>query len=186
MDTPAEPRKRNAPRTRAAILAAAQKAFSTLGYPQAGIREIAALAGVSSALLIRYYGSKAGLYEEALTDAMRMVGLQDQSRERFGARLATLFFDPSLEFSAPAMVALATGDAEAREIATRVTEEMVIGPLTQWIGGPDARSRATRIVMLSTGFVMYSRQVPLVPVGQQADPVMRKWLESNLQALVDV
>ena len=61
---------RNATRTRMKILAAAQQAFSDLGYAQAGIREIAAIAEVNSALLLRYYGSKAGLFFEAYKRAV--------------------------------------------------------------------------------------------------------------------
>ncbi|MGE0630310.1 MAG: TetR family transcriptional regulator [Hyphomicrobiaceae bacterium] len=42
-------RRRDAVRTRADILKAAQEAFATLGYMQAGVRDIAAAVGVDPA-----------------------------------------------------------------------------------------------------------------------------------------
>jgi len=62
MDAPGKPKRRNAPKTKAKILAASQEAFAELGYSQAGIRDIAAIAGVSSTLLLRYFGSKPALF----------------------------------------------------------------------------------------------------------------------------
>ena len=49
--------QRDATRTRAAILHAAQQAFSTKGYLDTGVREITAAAGVNPALVSRYFGS---------------------------------------------------------------------------------------------------------------------------------
>ena len=45
-------------RTRLSILESARQAFITLGYDQAGVREIAAKADVNAALVNRYFGSK--------------------------------------------------------------------------------------------------------------------------------
>src|ERR1700757_4204905 len=91
------PRRRNAGKTKADILAAAQRAFAEQGYAQAGMRDIAALAGVSAPLLLRYYGSKAALFEAALIEAMRLDGVLEAGREDFGARLAALFLDRSID-----------------------------------------------------------------------------------------
>src|SRR5271167_4329388 len=106
-------KRRDAPRTKARILAAAQEAFSKLGYSQAGIRDIAAMAGVSSPMLLRYFGSKAGLFEAALTEAMRVENLFDRGRARFGERLIKLFLDVDLDIKPPSIIALSAGDSEA-------------------------------------------------------------------------
>src|SRR5579863_862931 len=67
----AEPRRRNAATTRAAILASARSAFARSGYDGAGLREIAADAGVTAMLVKRYFGSKQQLFAEVAADAMR-------------------------------------------------------------------------------------------------------------------
>ncbi len=55
-----------AERTRAEILAAARKAFSEHGYQRATIRAVAAEAGVDSALVHHYFGTKNGLFLSAM------------------------------------------------------------------------------------------------------------------------
>jgi AcrR family transcriptional regulator len=182
---PRGPKRRNASKTKASILIAAQQAFSELGYSQAGIRDIAAIAGISSPLLLRYFGSKAGLFEAALTEAARPERIFEQGRAGFGEHLANLLLDVDLDVKAPAMVALSTGDADARAIATRVTEKHVVAPLAEWLGPPDARARAVEIVMLGMGVVMYTRQIPLAPAAKGVDKKLARWLARTLQAVVD-
>lgn len=178
-------RKRDAPATKARILAAAQEAFATLGYSQAGIREIAAMAGTSSTLLIRYFGSKAGLFEAALSEAMRSNDVFSTPREDLGRHLAETFTRADIEIRPPAMIALAAGDAQAAAITARVAEELAIGPMAAWLGGDNARPRAVQIFMLATSFVLYTRQVPVMPVEGGIDPAMVAWLAESLQAIID-
>src|SRR5882762_2656098 len=66
--TPA--RRRNAAATREAILASARRAFAAHGYDGAGVREIAAGAGVTAMLVNRYFGSKARLFAKAVAATM--------------------------------------------------------------------------------------------------------------------
>ena len=57
-------RKRGEPRR--LLLEAAQELFSAQGYAGTSTREIAERAGVSETLMFRYFGSKVGLFREAL------------------------------------------------------------------------------------------------------------------------
>jgi AcrR family transcriptional regulator len=57
-------RKRGEPRR--LLLEAAQDLFSSQGYSGTSTREIAEQAGVSETLMFRYFGSKVGLFREAL------------------------------------------------------------------------------------------------------------------------
>ena len=65
------PRRRNAAATRQAILASARRAFARSGFDGAGLREIAAGAGVTAVLVNRYFGSKEKLFAEVALDTMR-------------------------------------------------------------------------------------------------------------------
>lgn len=64
------PRPRNAAATRAAILASARRAFARAGYDGAGVRDIAADAGVTAMLVNRYFGSKERLFAEVVEQTM--------------------------------------------------------------------------------------------------------------------
>jgi AcrR family transcriptional regulator len=178
-------RRRNAPATKARILEAAQRAFAQWGFARAGIRDIAAIAGVSSPMLLRYFGSKAGLFEAALVDGMQLAELFSVGRESFGANLAALLTNLEADVRSPAIVALATGDAEAQAITARVTEAQIIVPLAAWLGEPFGRARALEIVMVATGFVTYARQIPLPAATPDEASHLTGWLAATIQAIVD-
>ncbi|GEP12812.1 TetR/AcrR family transcriptional regulator [Methylobacterium gnaphalii] len=69
--TPRVRRSDKAAATRAAILAAARRAFAAHGYDGVGLRAIAAEAGVTAMMVGRYFGSKEGLFGEVVSDTMR-------------------------------------------------------------------------------------------------------------------
>lgn len=183
----AEPpiRRRDADATRARILEAAQRAFSETGYSHTGIREIAALAGTSSTLLLRYYGSKAGLFEAALRAAMPAAAALAGPREDLGASLARALLDPANAIRPPLMIALASGDPEAAEIAARVFEEQSILPTAEWLGEPDGRARALELAMLATGLVFYLRQLPLGELSPAEQAHITNWFERAVRQVVE-
>ena len=82
------PRYRNAAATRQAILEAAKTCFMHEGYEQVGVRDIAARAGVDPALVNRYFGSKEGLFSEAVASKFDLSHLLDGDRATLGERLA--------------------------------------------------------------------------------------------------
>lgn len=179
------PKPRNAEKSRAKILAAAQESFSKRGYSQAGIREIAGLADVSSTLLLRYFGSKAGLFEAALMDALQMEALFEFDKSEFGRLLADLLSNPRANLLPPSIVALSTGDDDARGIATRVTSEHVLKPLADWLGPPDGNVRALEIMMLGMGFVLFTHQFPLLVKSRAEEKSLTDWFLQSVQQIVD-
>jgi AcrR family transcriptional regulator len=176
--------RRNAAESRLRILSAAQKAFSERGYAQTGIRDIAALANVSSALVLRYFGSKLGAFEAALIASMQLEPVLAAGKAAFGRHLATTFLREDLDVKPPVLIAILTGDPAAREVTARVTETHLIAPLADWLGPPDGRARAMEISMLATGFVIYMRQLPLTP-SEATKAHVTEWLAASIQAIVD-
>ena len=179
-----QPKRRNAPRTRAEILRAATKAFSTHGYGQAGIRQIAALAGITSPMLLRYFGSKAGLFEAALSEALRADAVLEYERDRFGETLVRALLDSTADISAPLILALSAGDPEAREIAARAMGESM-EPVAKWLGAPDAQVRAFKILVLAMGFVLCARVYPFTTNDKAAERKVTKWFAETVQSIVE-
>lgn len=89
------PKRRGRPRggsdSRERILAAAVDEFGERGYEGATIRSIAARAGVDSALVHHYFGTKADLFAEAVGVPMRpdvdVPGILRGPRDEVGERL---------------------------------------------------------------------------------------------------
>src|SRR6266853_2965158 len=83
-------RRRNAAATRSAIVEAATRRFAYQGYEHAGLREIAADAGVDAAMVNRYFGSKEGLFTEVVERAFDIRYLVDGDRATLAERLARI------------------------------------------------------------------------------------------------
>ncbi len=165
------------------IITAAQQIFSTVGYSEAGIRKIADLVGLSPTILFRHFGTKAGLFEAALIDAMGPPR-PPVSRDKFGEHVANLLADPNQVNCPHAMTILATGNEEAREIAIRVLKEYAVDPMLEWLGSDHRESRAREIMALCAGFALYNVQLNM-DQQRKVDPHMVNWLAKSIQAVVD-
>ena len=77
-------RRRPSGEPRRLLLEAARDCFNRKGYASTSTREIAALADVSETLIFRYFGSKAGLFREAVV--MPFVDTIDREIERQSSR----------------------------------------------------------------------------------------------------
>ncbi|CAM5317728.1 putative HTH-type transcriptional regulator BetI [Streptomyces afghaniensis 772] len=87
---PAVPSRRS-DTTRAAILDAARERFAADGYERATIRAIARDAGIDPSMVMRYYGSKEGLFAAAVTVDLKLPDLGPLPREEVGSALVTHF-----------------------------------------------------------------------------------------------
>lgn len=179
-------RPRDAGRTKAAILAAAKSLFSTVGYSQAGVRDIAGLAGVNSTLVRRYFGSKERLFSAALEDMLDIDALIAGPRERFGERLTRFFLDETRTQASPLpMMILAIADPAARETTVKLVERCVIGPLADWLEAEHGEIAAAQISMLCSGFYTYWKLLPLNALSPSVPTAIRVWLAATLQSVVD-
>ena len=178
-------RQRDAAKTKQSILAAAQQAFADVGYTQAGIRYIAKLAGVDSALVQRYFGSKAGLFEAALEDAIPRFHSVQHALPDAGSRLTAELLAEFFDLRAQSMIVLSTSDAEARAISAKVLKRCAIEPLILWLGTENAEARAVRLIMMATTFMLYTRQVPLMSPERAVKTRTSQWLADQLQQIID-
>jgi len=171
-------------RTRLSLLRAAQTAFCTRGYGDVGVREITSEAGVSVALVNRYFGGKEQLFREALADLLDTGRIMEIPRDRFGEGALDLLLGESNRREVPlAMILLASGDSTARDITQAALTDLVFQPLAKWLGGEEARIRAARFMMLSSGLVLYNNVYPLDVCAPTLDPRLRPGLIEKFQAL---
>src|SRR3954451_9811908 len=77
--------------TKGAILAAPRPRFAAEGYRSASIRAVARDVGVDAALVVRYFGSKPGLFAAATDIDLRIPDLTDAPAREHGERLVEHF-----------------------------------------------------------------------------------------------
>ena len=73
--------------SRTAILAAARRRFAADGFERTTIRGIAADAGIDPSMVIRYYGSKDGLFAAAADVELHLPDLATVPRDQLGETL---------------------------------------------------------------------------------------------------
>ena len=173
---PAEPRRRNATATKAAILASARRSFARAGYDGAGVREIAAGAGVTAMLVNRYFGSKERLFAEVLADIMATPDLLAQevlTAPDPAATMAAALVEITKAGATPLDGFLIMLHSSASERAADLAREQIQlnyqHTLTEALNGNEAPERAALLFALVAG-VQLMRQVIALPSLAAADP----------------
>lgn len=143
-------------RSRDAIRAAADELFASRGFANTTVRDIAALAEVDPALVIRHFGSKEKLFIETMESASGQALDLAGPVESMGERLVhyVLTAEPGARTTFLALVrASDTGNVGT---AMRISHEQgFVMPLLQHLTGPDREIRA-RLVAAMVGGLMYS------------------------------
>ncbi|MDO5053100.1 MAG: TetR family transcriptional regulator [Pseudoclavibacter sp.] len=142
------------------ILAAARKEFAEQSYTAATVRSIARRAGVDPALIHHYFGSKAGLFSEAVGTPAQvdevLPEIVDGPVEELGARIARFTFsiweDPAGQARGLAVMRYALG-GDMELVAEYIRQEQVL-PVAAVLPFPDAELRATSAAMHVLGLLM--------------------------------
>jgi AcrR family transcriptional regulator len=178
-------------RTRADILDAARALFAKLGYERTTVREIAAQANVDPALVIRYFGSKDGLFARAAEFDLQLPDLTKTPSSQLGETLIRHFLDlwegPSSTGSLTVLLrAAATNEdaaAKAREIFARQVRPM-LGSVTDRL---EASTRAGLVSshLLGLALCRYVLNVPPVvamkpeQIIRYVGPVLQRYLTAT-------
>jgi AcrR family transcriptional regulator len=152
--------------TRDRILAAARRAFAAEGYERTTVRAVAADAQSNPSLVIRYYGSKAGLFAAAAKFDLRLPDLSEVPRESLGQRLVAHFLkrwehDPSGNELVVLLRASVSHEA-ARARMMEIFETQLTKAVAQVCGAETAPVRAALIAsqMLGIALVRYVLKLP--------------------------
>lgn len=157
-------RQRDASATRAAILDAATRRFASEGYERAGVRSIAADAGVTAALVNRYFGSKEGLFAAVVDHAFAPSDILGGDRATLAERLARFMVNGSDGDAEPRHVPLllllrSATEPHAAELLRSVLDRRDLRILARTIGGPEADARAAMILAQMVGFATLERMI---------------------------
>jgi AcrR family transcriptional regulator len=184
-------RPRDSKAARAAIVSAARERFAAEGYDRATIRSIAANAGIDPALVIRYYGSKEGLFAAAAEFDLRIPNAAGLPRARAGVALVDHFItrwevDGSLQALLRAAVTNRAAATRMREmfaeqvapaIAALCTDRHTVAIRAGLIGSQLLGLALCRYILELPPVVRMSREIMLAQVGQ----VIQGYLDGHLE-----
>ena len=134
--------------TRRAILDAARNLFAARGYEQTTIRAVAGRADIDASMVMRYFGSKAGLFAAAATLDLDAPNLAPVPARRRGEAFVRYFVTRwEVEPSEDMLVFLlrtAVTDASVADQMQATFDRIVVAPLVA-LGYPEAERRAALI-----------------------------------------
>ncbi|MFJ8924286.1 TetR family transcriptional regulator [Streptomyces sp. NPDC102415] len=168
------PRQSKGERTRLRILEAARRKFAEVGYERATVRAIAAEASVDKSSVIQYFGSKDGLFREAvhwhipiaeLTTDNPAQTVENYVRGILGAWAA----DPDSPM-AVLLRASMTSEEAAELLRNHITTQGV-DPIAATVSSPDARLRAALCSAMLMGIASqrYLLRMPDIAAAETED-----------------
>jgi AcrR family transcriptional regulator len=182
---PASSGKRDREQTRSKILAAAQIAFSQHGY-SANMRDIANAAGITAALVVRYFGSKERLFAAAVAEAFDLgQALSGIRREQLGEAMTLFLFSKQNDVDLMAMMVRAALDPAVNPLAAQLARDHMLRPLAELIGGRKARRQAAAILSLVTGVWFYRFALSIEPFAGTADRAFVRQIAHLIQTIID-
>ncbi|OAH10397.1 TetR/AcrR family transcriptional regulator [Streptomyces jeddahensis] len=162
------------PDTRERILRAAREEFSERGYEKASVRGIAKAAGVDSALVHHYFGTKEQVFEAAVevvfAPALKAPetiteGPLDGVGERFARFLFGVWENPATRTPLLAVVRSAVNNEAAAAVFRRLVSTQLLRRVAGHVGAPDAELRAELAAAQLVGVAMMRYVIKLEPLA---------------------
>jgi AcrR family transcriptional regulator len=180
-------RPRGAKATRAAILGAARARFTREGYDRVRLGDVAEDATVNAALVVRYFGSKEGLFAEAVASSggEELEQVLSEELSGLGWGLARYVVASKEDFDPLLAMLRSASDETAARMLREALDEGFVRPLAARMDGADAELRAGMVAAELLG-VMVAREVVRSGALSEAGPErLVAHLAPILQAHID-
>jgi AcrR family transcriptional regulator len=167
--------------TRAAIREAARARFLSQGYQSVTLREISSDVGVDVALIPYYFGSKQGLFGEAMAlpinPAEVVVSLLDGDpatlAERLLRTLISIWDSPDVGAQLHAVAFAALADPNMLRLISDGIAREIVNRIAGHFGQPDGDLRAAAFVTQIVGLIFSRYILKLEPVASmEADEIV--------------
>ncbi|MFF3919829.1 TetR family transcriptional regulator [Streptomyces sp. NPDC001852] len=160
--------------TRDRILSAARAEFSERGYEKTSVRGIAKAAGVDSALVHHYFGTKEQVFEAAIAVAFApalnapdavAAGPLDGVGERLTRFIFGVWENPTTRTPLLAIVRSAVNNETAAAVFRRLVASQLLRRIASQLDRPDAELRAELAAAQLVGAAMMRYVVKLEPLA---------------------
>ncbi|MFF8974325.1 TetR family transcriptional regulator [Streptomyces sp. NPDC014995] len=168
------PRRTESVGTRDRILTAAREEFSERGYEKTSVRGIAKAAGVDSALVHHYFGTKEQVFEAAVEVAFAPAlhapeAVADGSPDGVGERLTRfvlgIWEDPTTRTPLLAIVRSAVNNETAAAVFRRLVATQLLRRIAAPLDLPDAELRAELAAAQLVGTAMLRYVIKVEPLA---------------------
>ncbi|MEW2007051.1 TetR family transcriptional regulator [Microbacterium sp. NPDC079208] len=181
------PRRRGRPRggtdSRERIVSAAVDEFGAQGYDGATVRSIAARAGVDSALVHHYFGTKADLFAEAAGIPLRpdldvpeiLAGPKDEAGVRLVRYVLDAFEKPDVRRRGVLLLRTAIGSRLTTPLLAGFLSRELLSRVARRLDVEDADLRAALVASQIAGMLIgrYVLQLPAL-AGASVDELVRR------------
>ncbi|HET7328318.1 MAG TPA: TetR family transcriptional regulator [Nocardioidaceae bacterium] len=182
-------RRRGGPDTRGAILEAARASFAGKGFTGTTIRGVAADAGVDSALVHHYFGSKDDLFLAALElpiDPRELVHkVFGEGVDGAAERLLRIFFsvwdDPQLRQPLVALVRAGLAGDTTHSLLKDGILSLIFAPVAEALGEAESRRRAQLVASQMLGLIIARYVVKVEPLASMPPEELVAWMAPNIQ-----
>jgi AcrR family transcriptional regulator len=173
--------------TRDRILEAARQIFCEHGYDRATIRTIAAAASIHPSMVMRYYGSKEGLFAEAVKFDLDVPDLSEVPPEEIGRTLVrhALKRWAADESELPALLRISVTHEDARDRLETILREQVAPAIARACGTRRATRCAALIATQMLGIAMTRYVLRLPIVTALSDRTIIDEVGPRIQAYID-
>lgn len=164
-------------RTREAILSAARHLFAKHGYETTTVRDVAERARIDPAMVMRYFGSKEGLFAQAASVELELPSPADMDKADMGRTMVEHFLEIwEGAGSKQGMAVLLRSAASNSYAAAKMREAFLaqVMPFITAIGEPDSASRRAGLVasqLLGLAVCRYVLKLPPVVALSRAEIV---------------
>ncbi|MFJ8334717.1 TetR family transcriptional regulator [Streptomyces sp. NPDC094437] len=180
---PGEAPRRRSEGTRDAILVAARERFAADGYERATIRAIAKDARIDPSMVMRYYGSKEGLFLAAITVDLRLPDLGALPRGHVGEVLVSHLFrlwEGGEVFTA--MLRVATAGPAGAERMHETFRDQLLPEMRKACPDPEqAHTRAALVASQLLGFALTRYVLRLPEAVELTREEVVAWLGPTVQ-----
>lgn len=160
--------------TRSAILSAARKRFAAEGFERTTIRAVAADAGIDASMVMRYYGSKDGLFSAATDVQLHLPDLAEVAREALGKALIRHWVELWESGDSSQVMIVLLRSAITNEDAAQQLRTIFTAQVMQAVGSvvDDPAEAATRAGLVSSQMLglALTRYILQLPPVVEMDP----------------
>ncbi len=169
-------RVRDADATRDDLVAAARRRFAADGYERTTIRAVAGDVGVDAALVIRYFGSKEGLFTRAADLDLRLPDLTGVRAGDLSKVLVDRFFAVWEDDGTFLALLRAAATSEVAAEAMRSVFATQVGPALAAVTDDRAPERAALVGATVLGFALGRYVLRLPPLVDMTRDEAQAWL----------